>query len=66
MECRIFLDVDCTYTEKIDITKIEDGDDINKKALREVIYALNSTDPIDTRFDAHLANQAFCNLIDRY
>jgi len=64
MECRIFLDVDCTYTEKIDITKIEDGDDINKKALREVIYALNSTDPIDTRFDAHLANQAFCNLID--
>ena len=66
MECRLYLDVDCSNTEKVDVDNLEVGDDINQQALKDVVEALNDTVPAESNYDPELTNQAFCNLIDRY
>ena len=66
MECRLYLDVDCSNTEKVDVDNLEVGDDINQQALKDVVEALNDTIPAESNYDPELTNQAFCNLIDRY
>jgi len=65
MECRLYLDVDCSNTEKVDVDNLEVGDDINQQALKDVVEALNDTIPAESNYDPELTNQAFCNLIDR-
>ena len=65
MECRIYLDVDCSSTAKIDFANMLVGDDINQEALKEVVVALNDSVPAEPNYDQDLTTQAFCNLIDR-
>ena len=66
MECRIFIDVDCTYTEKRDLgSESEPTETSSASTLKEIVAALKGQGPIKPTFDTHSANLAFCNLIDR-
>ena len=72
MECRIFIDVDCYYTEKRDILTYllnEPTETSSDNTFKNIIAALNGQAPITQSLidstDPHSANMAFCNLIDR-
>ena len=72
MECRIFIDVDCTYTEKRDLSSDlsdEPTETSSANTFREIIAALKGQAPITQSLidsaDTHSANMAFCTLIDR-
>ena len=68
MECRIHLDVDCTYVEREDVTRAE-GE------LRKIVEFLKADsgqlqpsqveDSVYPSHDKKLVDIAFCNLIDR-
>ena len=79
MECRLIIDVDCTYTEEIslpdDLTEEilfsdEPTETSSKNIFLDIIAALKGQAPISQSLidstDTHSANMAFCNLIDRY
>ena len=61
MECRVFIDVDCTYAEEEDIKSPED------QALKEDILSMlqNGSEPRETFTEAQVKN-VFCNLLDRW
>ena len=72
MECRVFIDVDCTYTEKRDLssdTSDEPTETSSANTFKDIIAALKGQAPITQSLidatDTHSANMAFCNLIYR-
>ena len=60
MECRVFIDVDCTYAEK------EDDSDPQQVRLKEDILSTlqNGTEPKENFSDVEVT-RVFCNLLDR-
>ena len=60
MECRVFIDVDCTYAER------EESRDPQHSLLKEDILStlLNGTEPKET-FTKTDVTRVFCNLLDR-
>ena len=72
MECRIFLDVDCTYAEKEDIEKMRPEGD----KLTEILNILQQDRVVtgapvggesgsQAGYDKKMVDKAFCNLIER-
>ena len=72
MECRIFLDVDCTYAEKEDIEKMRPEGD----KLTEILNILQQDRVVtgapvggesgsQSGYDKKMVDKAFCNLIER-
>ena len=61
MECRVFIDVDCTYVER------EDSQDAGRNALKEDILNTLQTgaEPTENITEEDL-KAVFCNLLDRY
>ena len=60
MECRVFIDVDCTYAEKED-----DSDHEQILVKKEILSTLqNGTEPDENFSDAEVT-RVFCNLLDR-
>ena len=68
MECRIHLDVDCTYVEREDVTQAEG--ELRKiveflKADSRQLQPSQAEDSVFPSYDKKLVDIAFCNLIDR-
>ena len=68
MECRIHLDVDCTYVEREDVTQAEG--ELRKiveflKADSGQLQPSQAEDSVYPSYDKKLVDIAFCNLIDR-
>ena len=61
MECRIFIDVDCTYVER------DDSQDGGQTPLKEDILNTLETGAEPTEnFSEEDVKAVFCNLLDRY
>ena len=60
MECRVFIDVDCTYIEKED--SADPAQNIRKKDILSMLQ--NGTEPKETFTEADV-KKVFCNLLDR-
>ena len=60
MECRVYIDVDCTYAER------EDSSDVRQTRLKEdILSALqNGTEPTED-FTEEDVTRVFCNWLDR-
>ena len=61
MECRVFIDVDCTYVER------EDSQDPGRNALKEdILNTLQTGAEPKENFTEEDVKAVFCNLLDRY
>ena len=61
MECRVFIDVDCTYVER------EDSQDAGRDALKEdILNTLETGAEPKENFTQEDVKTVFCNLLDRY
>ena len=74
MECRIYLNADCTYAEKIDIEKKRpEGDKLTEilNILQKDSIVIDTRGPVagedgQSDYDRKMVDTAFCNLIERY
>ena len=79
MECRIYMNADCTYAEKIDLEKKRpEGDKLTEilNILQQDRVVRDPQGPVggeassdydtDTGYDRKMVDTAFCNLIERY
>ena len=57
MECRVFIDVDCTYVER------EDSQDAQKE---DILNTLETGAEPKENFTQEDVKTVFCNLLDRY
>ena len=61
MECRVFIDVDCTYVER------EDIEDQGGNTLKEdILNTLQTGAEPQENFTNEDVKVVFCNLLDRY
>ena len=80
MECRIYMNADCTYAEKVDLEKKRlEGDKLTEilNILKQDRVVIDTRGPVggeggssdydtETGYDRKMVDTAFCNLIERY
>ena len=64
MECRLYIDADCTYVDAVDL-------DTAPQDIKDIVSLLKQTGPLNTpvvqgqQYSQQQTDQAFCNLIER-